>query len=103
MTQKRKRYKNDFKLEVGIEALKEKSTLSSLASKYEVHASQITKWKKEVESSLLELLDSGKKPNIKDQEKLVQQLFEQIGKLNMELEWLKKKHNKYQLKTGLNG
>lgn len=95
MTRKRQRRSADFKFRVALEALKEQKTLSQLASQYEVHPTQITQWKKQ-------LLDGGSslfgQQHIRDQQAQTDreaQLFEQIGRLQMELEWLKKKADRF--------
>ena len=93
MAEKRKRYAADFKFRVALEAAKGQKTLSELASEHGVHPGQISIWKRQ-------LLDDG--PGIfsqndgrqqRDQEAEQVALFEQIGRLKMELEWVKKKAN----------
>jgi len=81
-----------FKFKVALEAIKENKTLNELASEYGLHPSQISAWKQQ-------LLSEG--PNVfgskttgqqqREQEALQTELYEQIGRLKMELEWLKKK------------
>jgi transposase-like protein len=89
----RRKFSADFKAKVVIEALKERSTIEELARKYELHPNQITIWKKEflehagvVFSKEVDISDEKK-----DQEALVENLYEQIGRQKMEIEWLKKK------------
>lgn len=90
MPKKRQRRSADFTFRLALEAAKAQKTLSQLASEYEVHPTQITQWKKQ-------LLESGS--NLFGQQHVRQQqaqtareaeLFEQIGRLQMKLEWLKK-------------
>ena len=87
----RKRRSAQFKFKVALEAAKEAETLNQLSGEYEVHPSQISEWKHH-------LLDEG--PSLfgvttlrqqQAQEALQAELYEQIGRLKMELEWLKKK------------
>lgn len=85
---KRKKHGSGFKFKVALEALKERETVRELAVKYEVHSSQINNWKKllkENGASLFEGAPRGEKPG-KDTE-----LYEEIGRLKMQLDWLKKK------------
>ncbi len=87
----RRKFSADFKAKVVIEALKERRTLEELASKYELHPTQITNWKKEflnnassVFSKDSDLLEK------KDQEASMDKLYAQIGQLKVENDFLKK-------------
>jgi transposase-like protein len=91
MSKKRRQHSPDLKARVGLEALKGIEPIHAIAAKYEVHPVQVSQWKKEVAKRLPEVF--ARKPDAdaseaKDREK---ELFEEIGRLNMELEWLKKK------------
>ena len=89
-TRKRRRFDSATKAKVAIEALRERGTISQIASQFLCHPSQVTKWKKEAISGLPSVFgtmtDEGD-----GNEKLVTELYEQIGRLKMELDWLKKK------------
>ncbi len=98
----RKRYSPQFKLEVALEALQEKETLAVLAKKHAIHATQITLWKKQLKEQLNDFFSTGKPTVVKD-EKLMDTLYQKIGRLEMELDWIKKKYNQYQQKNGLDG
>lgn len=98
----RKRYRPQFKLQVALEALQEKEPLSVLAQKHSIHPTQITQWKKQLKEKLKDFFTTGKPTSVQD-EKLTEQLYQKIGRLEMDLEWLKKKYNKYQQKNGLDG
>lgn len=88
MKNKRK-FTSSFKAKVALEALKEQLTLSELSSKYELQPSQISKWKRELmEKSVL--VFSMEEPD-KKQDKEIQSLYEQIGKLQVANDFLKKK------------
>src|SRR5258708_10508593 len=80
-----------FKAKVSLEALKEQKTIAELASMYGVHPTQITKWKKKA----LEILSQGFSEQKKQQEhndgELIQELYRQIGRLKVEVDFLKKK------------
>ena len=91
MSKKRRQHSPDLKARVGLEALKGIEPIHAIAAKYEVHPVQVSQWKKEVAERLPEVF--ARKPaadarEAKDREK---ELFEEIGRLKMELEWLKKK------------
>ena len=91
MSKKRRQHSPELKARVGLEALKGIEPVHSIASKYSVHPVQVSKWKKEAAEGLPEVFS--RKPDAdareaKDREK---ELFEEIGRLKMELEWLKKK------------
>jgi len=98
----RKRYSSEFKLQVALEALQEKEPISVLAKKHGIHPNQISEWKKQLKGKLKDFFTTGKASTSPD-EKLVDQLYQKIGRLEMDLEWLKKKYNKYQQKNGLDG
>ena len=89
MSAKRRRHSPEFKFKVALEASKEQDTIVQLASEYNIHPNQIRDWKKH-------LLKNGKsvfQSNGKDKSQSTQEseLYEQIGRLKMELEWVKKK------------
>jgi transposase-like protein len=80
-----------FKAKVAMEALKETKTIAELSSTYSVHSTQITKWKKQALNILTLGFGTGQKQRDKDDRELVQELYQQIGKLKVELDFLKKK------------
>ncbi len=89
MSVKRRRHSPEFKFKVALEAAKEQQTISQLSSELSLHPTQISDWKKQ-------LLENGKtvfQPNGKHKLQVIQEaeLYEQIGRLKMELEWIKKK------------
>lgn len=87
----RKRYDAAFKEKVVLEALKEQKTLSQIASEFGIHANQVSQWKQQVVSGLREML-SNKVVKIEDNEEvLTNPLYEQIGRLQVENSYLKKK------------
>jgi len=89
----RRKFSADFKAKVVIESLKEKNTIESLARKYELHPNQITIWKKEFLDKAANIFGSEEDRSVdkKEQEALLDKLYNQIGKQNVEIEWLKKK------------
>lgn len=91
MTKERKRFKADFKAKVALEALKEIKTINQLAQDYGLHPNQISLWKKELSTRAEEIFGTVKdKEKIKTDE-LVPKLYQEIGQLKVELDWLKKK------------
>ena len=87
----RKRYDPEFKAKIAFEALKGEETLSSIASKYGVHPNQITQWKKQLKAGMKEIFKNGRQKTDEKNEELENKLYEEIGRLKVELDWLKKK------------
>jgi transposase len=65
--------------------------LTEIASEYGVHPNQVTQWKKQVMEALPDLLGDKRRKKAADHEALVCELYQQIGQLKVELDWLKKK------------
>jgi putative transposase len=91
MAGKRKQHTAAFKAQVALAALKGDKTVNELASHYEVHPTLIHAWKKQLLTGAEEVFTNGSKAATTDAEAQKAELFEQIGRLKMELEWLKKK------------
>ena len=90
MTRKRRSFEASFKAKVALAAVRGDKTTAQLASTFGVHPNQVASWKKQLLDSAAELFVDGRTPreeDVADQE----ELFAQIGRLKMELEWLKKK------------
>lgn len=86
----RKKFSSEFKGKVAIDALKEQKTVAELALQYDIHPTQIQTWKKHfIENS--SLVFSGRHSGDKENEANESRLYEQIGKLQVQNEWLKKK------------
>ena len=87
----RKNYSASFKAKVALDAVKGDRSLSELSSRYEVHATQIGQWRKALVAGLPEVF--GDKRRKKDEGDAVEKarLYEEIGRLKVELDWLKKK------------
>ena len=91
MSKKRRSFSPEFKAQVGLEALKGIEPVHAIAAKHQVHPVQVSQWKKEAAERLPEVFSRKADHDAeaaKDREKI---LFEEIGRLKMELEWLKKK------------
>ena len=90
MVEKRKRYTIDFKFRVALEAVKEKKTINQIAGEHEVHPNQVGQWKRQLLEEGSKIFGTGNGRREKESEARRQELYEQIGRQKMELEWLKK-------------
>lgn len=91
MSKNRRRFSADYKFRVALEAAKGQQTLSELASKYGLHANQISQWKRQLLESGADVFNRNGDKEEQAQNAEQSELYEQIGRLKMELEWLKKK------------
>ncbi len=91
MAKKRRKHDNRFKFKIALEAVKEQITINEIASKNNIHPNQVSTWKKKllVEGQTVFGQQTAKKLAAQSAREV--ELFEQIGRLKMELEWLKKK------------
>ena len=80
-----------FKARVAVEALKEQKTIAELSGIYSIHTTQITKWKKQALDILTAGFGSGQKRQEKEDSDLMAELYRQIGRLKVEVDFLKKK------------
>jgi len=91
MSVKRKKYSPAEKAKIALEAIKGESTMAQISTKYGVHATQINTWKKQLIAHLPDAFsDKGKQEKVAHNEE-VAQLYEQIGRLKVENDFLKKK------------
>jgi len=88
---KGKRHNAQFKFQVALDAAKGTKTLSELAGHYGLHPSQISEWKSQLLKEGAGIFSTATARQQKEQAALQADLYEQIGRLQMELEWLKKK------------
>jgi transposase len=92
MKDTRRKFSSAFKTKVVLEALKERSTLSELSQKYEIHPNQIASWKREFLEKAEHVFEQSRgNTKEKDLEKQRDNLYRQIGQLKVENDWLKKK------------
>jgi transposase-like protein len=91
MKKERKSYTAAFKAKVALEAIKGQRTINEIASAFEVHPNQVTQWRKQAVSQLSEIFSNGRARAESAEEELRNQLYQQIGQLKVELDWLKKK------------
>jgi putative transposase len=89
---KRRTHSPEFKAKVAMEAISGRKTLQQIAADHGVHPIQVSQWKKQLLEGASDLFSPGKKSKDKDESQAKEsELFQQIGRLQMELEWLKKK------------
>ena len=91
MARQRKTHTAAFKAQVALAALKGDKTINELGSQHGVHPTLIHAWKKQLLDGSEDLFGNGRKAPSTDHEALQTQLYEQIGRLQMELAWVKKK------------
>ncbi len=88
---KRRRHNARFKFKVVLEAAKGTKTVNKLASEFELHPSQISEWKHRLLDEGSDVFKTRSDRQQREHEAIQADLYEQIGRLKMELEWLKKK------------
>ena len=91
----RKQYSNELKAKVALEAIRGMKTANELASEYGVHPTQIAVWKKLLLERSPELSASGGSEKNKSEEVLIDTLYQQIGQLKVELDFVKKKSQRF--------
>lgn len=88
---KRKQYSSQLKATVALEAVKNQKTIAEIGSEYSVHPNQVGKWKKQLLEQLPLLFSDGRKKSDADKQRTEAELYQQIGQMKVELDWLKKK------------
>ena len=88
---KRRGFGGPFRAKVALAAVKGDKTLSQLADQFEVHANQVSAWRKELVERAAELFEDRRRRHRDDESASQEELYQQIGRLKMEVEWLKKK------------
>jgi transposase-like protein len=91
MTQKRRQYTASFKFKVALEAAREQKTVNQLASEYGLHPNQVGLWKKQLLTEGAAVFQNGNGRAERVQATKEAELYEQIGRLKMELAWVEKK------------
>lgn len=93
MKRHRKTHSGTFKAKVALEAIKEQRTLNELAGHFEVHPSQVVQWKQRLVAGASDLFNGGAHRDAVEEAALRDRLYQQIGRLQVELDWVKKKHD----------
>ena len=91
MPKRRKKYSSEFKFKVALEAVKGQRTLNEIASSNSIHPNQVSTWTRQLLVEGQKVFGQQTAKKLKEQTAREAELFEQIGRLKMELEWLKKK------------
>lgn len=88
---KRRTHSPEFKARVAMEAISGRKTIQEIAADHAIHPIQVSQWKKQLLEGASELFTRGKKSKVKEEGQAKEaELFQQIGRLQMELDWLKK-------------
>lgn len=95
MARKRRVLGGKFKAKVALAAVRGDRTLSELASRFGVHGNQVSAWKRALLERAEDLFADGRKRSKEDNDANEEELYAQIGRLKMELEWLKKKASEF--------
>lgn len=95
MGKQRKRFDVALKVRVALDAIRGTGTLNEISSQYRVHPNQVSKWKKEAIDGLKDVFSKGVKHRGRDESQLRSELYQQIGQLKVELDWVKKKSGLY--------
>ena len=88
---KRRAIPAEMKAKVALAAVRGERTINQIAGDFEVHPTQVSQWKRQLEAQVKELFRDRRGRGGGDAERRVEQLYEQIGRLQFELNWLKKK------------
>ena len=91
MTMQRRQHRAEFKAKVALEAIRGERTINELAAEYGVHPVHITQWKQVILEEVPKLFSRRRGAQAKGKEALQAALYQQIGPLKVELDWLKKK------------
>lgn len=87
---KKSSYPKEFKARLAFEALKGEKTIAELSSEYEVHSNMVVRWKKQLQKSMPDIFMRKNEREPSDVQ-LIDKLYKQIGKSQVENDWLKKK------------
>jgi len=95
MVQKRRNHSPQLKFRIALEASKERKTMNEIAGENSLHPNQISQWKKKLAKDGPIIFSNNSSIKQRKQETIEAELYEQIGRLKMELEWLKKKASEF--------
>lgn len=88
---KKKRYSGAEKAKVALEAVKGQLTINEISQKYEVHSTQINRWKKQLVNGVADIFSDSQQHHEANQQESINSLYQQIGQLTVERDYLKKK------------
>ena len=91
MSKKRRTFSAKFKAAVALEAIRGMTPINEIASAHGVHPNQVSAWKKQALGSMPEAFQDGRAGRGREHEDLTARLYQQIGQLKVELDWIKKK------------
>lgn len=91
MKKKRQQFSNSFKAKVALEAIKGLKTAAQIASEHKIHVSQVNTWKKQLLENADSLFERGSNKKEPTPEELTAPLYEEIGRLKMDIKWFEKK------------
>ena len=93
MAKNRRTISPEMKAKIALEAIRGVVTVNELAAKYKVHPNQISKWKKQATDNMASLFADGRVKEKKDDaDETIERLYREVGQLQCDLSWLKKKH-----------
>ena len=92
MKRKRKTHSGEFKAKLALEAIKGERTLNEMAAQYEVHPTPIVQWTQRLLAGASVVFTGGVQHDAAQEALLRDRLYQEIGQLKVELDWLKKKH-----------
>ncbi len=87
----RKKYSAELKARIAVEAVKGQRTIQEIASHYSIHPTMVTNWKRRMLDGASDIFSNGREQSAKSEEEVLSELYQQIGKLQVEVDWLKKK------------
>lgn len=87
----KRKHSSSFKAKVAMEMIRDADSVASICSKYSIHPSQAHKWKKQAVEGLQLIFTDKPKSELREKNKLIEELYKQVGQLKVELDWLKKK------------
>lgn len=94
----KRKHSTAFKVKIALELIKEVETMTAICSKYSIHPTQARRWKEQALNLLQGGFDNKKNSagaELQEKEKLIEELYKQVGQLKVELDWLKKKSSTF--------
>ena len=89
----RKKFTNEFRAKVAMAALKGDKTMAELASEFEVHPTQVSSWRNELKEKAADVFGGSAGTSAKEYKEQIEELYKDIGRIQVENNWLKKKLN----------